>query len=90
MEEKYPVSGCNLLMKICVSNTHENPKRKFWRCKTFGKSDISCEFFIWDDEVNELLLNTQNKERFTSANIECNNCEVILGYLKEFGNGYRK
>ncbi|CAL5197842.1 unnamed protein product [Lathyrus oleraceus] len=53
-----PRCGCNLSMKIRVSNTHKNPKRKFWRCKSFGKSDISCELFVWDDEVDELLLNT--------------------------------
>ncbi|CAI8584398.1 unnamed protein product [Vicia faba] len=81
-------------MNMCVSNIHKNPKRNSKDAKTLERyvslSDIHCELFIWDDEVDELLMNTRNKERFTGVDIECNNCEVILGYLKEFDNNFRK
>ena len=30
-----PKCGCNQMMKLWVSNTDENPKRKFWRCRNF-------------------------------------------------------
>lgn len=62
----------------------------FFLFQFFFQSDISCELFIWDNEVDELLSNTRNKEMFTGAYMECNNCEVILGYFKEFGNDFGK
>jgi hypothetical protein len=32
--------GCNEVMKFWVSNTDENPKRKFWRCRNFWEVSI--------------------------------------------------
>jgi len=35
-----PICGCEKVMKLLISNTDENPKRKFWRCRYSGVSDI--------------------------------------------------
>lgn len=34
-KRELPRYGCNLAMNMWVTNTHENPKIKFWRCRNF-------------------------------------------------------
>ncbi|WJX90113.1 hypothetical protein P8452_72044 [Trifolium repens] len=48
-----PRCGCELPMKLWVSNTGLNPKRKFWKCRNSGTFE-SCEFVVWDDELHEV------------------------------------
>jgi hypothetical protein len=33
-----PKCGCNIPMKMWISNTVQNPKRKFWKCRNIGVS----------------------------------------------------
>lgn len=94
-----------------ISNTIENPNRKFWKCQNsrvrFGyffsfififrltflfflillstqfSSVVSCELFIWDDEVGQV-------ERTQKIPQNCKNCEMIMTYLREFGKDFGK
>ena len=51
-----PVCGCNAVMKLWLSNTDENPKRKFWKCRYSNTNVRSCKLFIWDDELDKFFL----------------------------------
>lgn len=89
-----------------VSNTHENLRESsrdnniLERYVCFNKivtvyckshySPNSCGLFIWDDELDELTRKTLNKELPTSLDMEYNNSEAILGYLREFCKDFRK
>ncbi|CAK8560578.1 unnamed protein product [Lathyrus sativus] len=44
------VCGCNRSMKMYMSNSVENPKRRFWKCQNSGLMS-GCKLFIWDDEL---------------------------------------
>ncbi|RHN58775.1 putative transcription factor GRF family [Medicago truncatula] len=46
-----PKCGCKRCMRLWVSNTDENPQRKFWRCCNFWENEDHCDLFIWDDEL---------------------------------------
>lgn len=42
-----PKCGCNEVMKLWVSNTDENLKRKFWRCRNFWEvSDLKSDLYV--------------------------------------------
>lgn len=51
------ICDCNLSMKTWVSNTHENHKRKFWRCKHFGKVHIIGSKWLILGIINPFLPN---------------------------------
>ncbi|CAK8566499.1 unnamed protein product [Lathyrus sativus] len=82
--------GCNISMKMFVSNIQENPRRKFWRCKNYGKSEVACDLFVWDDEVDDLFMSSRNTEVFRGEEMECNNCKFTIGHLKGFAKEYGK
>ncbi|CAI8611035.1 unnamed protein product [Vicia faba] len=50
----------------------------------------SYDLFIRDDEVDDFLLNTRNKGILTGEDMNSNNYEVILGYIKEIVNNFEK
>ncbi|PNX54565.1 zinc finger homeodomain protein [Trifolium pratense] len=50
MAVQIPECGCKKPMRMYVSNTTENPKRRFWKCATHGKAG-SCNLFDWDDLI---------------------------------------
>ncbi|KAK2360662.1 hypothetical protein QL285_085906 [Trifolium repens] len=74
-----PRCGCNVPMKLWLSNTGLNPKRKFWKCRNIGMD--GCDFLVWDDELEEVEA-ANPKSRFTTA---CKNCERIKEFGREFG-----
>lgn len=45
-----PVCGCNRSMKMFISNSNENPKRRYWNDKIWGLMS-SYKLFICDDEL---------------------------------------
>ncbi|WJX40484.1 glucuronosyltransferase [Trifolium repens] len=47
-----PRCGCNVPMKLWLSNIGLNPKRKFWKCRNIGMD--GCDFLVWDDELEEV------------------------------------
>ncbi|XP_058755013.1 uncharacterized protein LOC131628163 [Vicia villosa] len=66
-----PHCSCNITMKMLVSNTIDNPKRKFWKCRNVLNG---CGMFIWDDELGEF----NNVEV-----IQCKCTEMTKDALKE-------
>ncbi|CAL5205689.1 unnamed protein product [Lathyrus oleraceus] len=58
-----PVCGCNKEMRMFISNSTKNPKRRFWKCSNLG---LCWSLFIWDDEV-ERNTSTEHKN-----SIRCN------------------
>ncbi|XP_058775088.1 uncharacterized protein At4g04775-like [Vicia villosa] len=85
-----PRCGCNESLKMFVSNTHENPRRKFWRCKNRGKSDAACDLFLWDDEVMENIMTGGKKEVFRGGELVINNSEFTVDQMKAFGLQFGK
>ncbi|WJX17563.1 hypothetical protein P8452_07465 [Trifolium repens] len=62
-------------MKLWLSNTGLNPKRKFWKCRNIGMD--GCDFLVWDDELEEVEAanpksRTQQSKEF-EVNVEVNN-----------------
>ncbi|CAK8569665.1 unnamed protein product [Lathyrus sativus] len=49
-----PVCGCNRSMKMFMSNSIENPKRRFWKRQNSWLMS-GCKLFIWDDELERNL-----------------------------------
>ncbi|PNX57869.1 zinc finger homeodomain protein, partial [Trifolium pratense] len=45
-----PECGCRKPMRMYVSNSNENPKRRFWKCAAAG-TGRSCNLFDWDDLI---------------------------------------
>ncbi|CAK8568248.1 unnamed protein product [Lathyrus sativus] len=82
--------GCNQVMKIWVSNTSKNPKRKFWRCRNWQKTRISCDLFIWDDELDEIEWKSGIKIVDNNLASDCNKGEDMIGSLREFGKEFAK
>lgn len=41
----------------------------------------SCDLFIWDDELDQVHGRNENP----NIPINCNDCEMIMAYLREFG-----
>ncbi|CAJ2633337.1 unnamed protein product [Trifolium pratense] len=50
MAVEIPECGCKNPMRLYISNSGENPKRRYWKCRTHGGAR-SCNLFIWDDEI---------------------------------------
>ncbi|CAJ2679647.1 unnamed protein product [Trifolium pratense] len=50
MAVQIPECGCNKPMRMYISNSGENPKRRYWKCPTHGGVQ-SCNLFVWDDEI---------------------------------------
>ncbi|CAK8579502.1 unnamed protein product [Lathyrus sativus] len=46
-----PVCGCNRSMKMFMSNSVENPKRRFWKCQNSRLIMSGCNLVIWDDDL---------------------------------------
>jgi hypothetical protein len=47
-----PVCGCNLPMRMYISNTFENPGRRFWSCRRWNNEvslikHVSCMLFLF-------------------------------------------
>ncbi|CAI8606859.1 unnamed protein product [Vicia faba] len=61
-----PRCGCNETMKLWVSNTFENPSRKFWKCRNFMNG---CGLFLWDDMVSEAEVNSSRSNLTASLNL---------------------
>ncbi|KAK2434678.1 hypothetical protein QL285_019810 [Trifolium repens] len=74
-----PRCGCNTPMKLLISNTGLNPKRKFWKCRN-GLD--GCDNLVWDDELDEVeAANPKSRSAITS----CKNCERMKEFGTEFG-----
>lgn len=92
----HPVCGCNVVMKLWLSNTDENPKRKFWKCRYSNTNVQSCELFIWDDELDKFFArNGYPQKKIDNGfpkKIEsgCNGCEMTTEFLKKFGKDFGK
>ncbi|KAK2363633.1 hypothetical protein QL285_088592 [Trifolium repens] len=43
-----PDCGCKKPMRMFISNSIENPKRRYWKCVHGVRS---CDLFTWDDEI---------------------------------------
>ena len=69
-EAEIPIVGCNRAMRMFISNSSENPKRRFWKCVNSGVMS-SCKLFLWDGEL-ERSISTQPKEI-----IGCNCSKVV-------------
>lgn len=67
-KSKIPVCGYNKAMRMFISNSTKNPKRRFWKSSNSG---LGCSIFIWDDEV-EHNTSTEHKN-----SIRCNCSEVV-------------
>ncbi|XP_058757369.1 uncharacterized protein LOC131630609 [Vicia villosa] len=46
-----PECGCNKPMKLFISNSRNNPKRRYWKCANV-EARRCCSLFIWDDELD--------------------------------------
>ncbi|KAK2410089.1 hypothetical protein QL285_045479 [Trifolium repens] len=47
-----PDCGCKKPMRMFISNSNENPKRKFWKCANSRLHGVrSCDLFTWDGEI---------------------------------------
>lgn len=44
------IYGYNLSMKMFVSKSKANSRRKYWKCKYWGKEE-ECQLFHWDGEL---------------------------------------
>ncbi|KAL6503666.1 hypothetical protein OROGR_025589 [Orobanche gracilis] len=45
---------CGEIVILYTSHSHDNPDRKFWRCRNWMKPmEKRCAFFKWDDEYDE-------------------------------------
>ncbi|XP_024636591.1 uncharacterized protein At4g04775-like [Medicago truncatula] len=90
-----PICGCEKVMKMWISNTDENPKRKFWRCRFSRMAEYSCELFIWDDELDKIL---KHSEKYygpgcssgLKSEAGCNNGVMTMEFLREFGKDFGK
>ncbi|GAU35138.1 hypothetical protein TSUD_394640 [Trifolium subterraneum] len=74
-----PRCGCGIPMKLLISNTDFNPKRKFWKCRNVGLD--GCELFVWDDEL-DAVEDANPKSRYATS---CKNCERMKDFGMEFG-----
>jgi hypothetical protein len=41
-----PKCGCNVPMRMWISNTGQNPKRKFWKCRNSGVIFLNLSFSL--------------------------------------------
>jgi hypothetical protein len=91
-----PVCGCNAVMKLWLSNTDENPKRKFWKCRYSRTNVQSCELLIWDDELEMFFArNGYPQKKIDNGSLKkiesgCNGCEMTTEFLKKFGKDFGK
>ncbi|WJX19031.1 glucuronosyltransferase [Trifolium repens] len=53
-------------MKLWLSNTGLNPKRKFWKCRNIGMD--GCDFLVWDDELEEVEAANPKSRGLSSIN----------------------
>ncbi|KAK2458344.1 hypothetical protein QL285_005517 [Trifolium repens] len=72
-----PRCGCGHPMKMWVSNTIQNPKRLFWKCRQHGYD--SCELLVWDDELDDVVA----ANRHFGQQKNCKTCESMKGTLGE-------
>ncbi|KAK2455504.1 hypothetical protein QL285_002949 [Trifolium repens] len=79
-----PRCGCELPMKMWVSNTGQNPKRKFWKCRNSGCFD-SCDLLVWDDELYEVEAANPRGQRQASMQL---GEEFGKGFGQEFGKAF--
>ncbi|KAK2455320.1 hypothetical protein QL285_002787 [Trifolium repens] len=79
-----PRCGCELPMKMWVSNTGLNPKRKFWKCRNSG-SFGSCDLLVWDDELYEVEAANPRGQRQASMQL---GEEFGKAFGQEFGKGF--
>ncbi|CAK8577862.1 unnamed protein product [Lathyrus sativus] len=69
-QSQIPVYGCNRAMRMFISNSSENHKRRFWKCANSGVMS-NYKLFLWDDEL-ERSISTEPK-----ISIGCNCSEVM-------------
>ncbi|CAL5198051.1 unnamed protein product [Lathyrus oleraceus] len=69
-----PFCGFNKAMRMFISSSTKNPKRRFWKCSNLG---LGCSLFIWDNEV-ERSISTKYKN-----SIRCNCSKFVqeLGFI---------
>ncbi|XP_058783282.1 uncharacterized protein LOC131657957 [Vicia villosa] len=54
------------------------------------KTEISCNFFIWDYELDEIEWKCGIKTIDSSLVVDCNKGEDMIGYMKDFGKEFIK
>ncbi|KAK2389291.1 hypothetical protein QL285_062890 [Trifolium repens] len=77
-----PRCGCGHPMKMWVSNTIQNPKRLFWKCRQHGYD--SCELLVWDDELDDVVA----VNRHFGQKKNCKTCESMKEFGREFGKEF--
>ncbi|KAK2379778.1 hypothetical protein QL285_067540 [Trifolium repens] len=85
-----PTCGCNNPMKFFISNSNDNPKRRYWKCSRLRVP--SCDLFKWDDEIeghppyvrptasqHRNRLKISNDKATSSGQISCQcNCQELV------------
>ncbi|KAK2375727.1 hypothetical protein QL285_076598 [Trifolium repens] len=85
-----PTCGCNKPMKLFISNSNDNPKRRFWKCSRLRVPN--CDLFTWDDEIEghppyvrstasepRNRLRNSNDKATSSGQISCEcNCQELV------------
>ncbi|WJX41767.1 hypothetical protein P8452_29077 [Trifolium repens] len=70
-----PRCGCNTPMKLLISNTGLNPKRKFWKCRN---GIDGCDNLVWDDELDEVeAANPKSRSLATCCSALASTCRSL-------------